>query len=184
MPAKDRADLRTGEWKRKREYILTRDAFTCAYCGGEADTVDHILPHSLGGTSDPGNLISCCRRCNSSKSDRINTRLNCAALLGCSIYADEDECRQNETLDDAIEQGLEAGSGPDEAGAEDCSLAYYGFVLKKALVKKCRSLNVEERHFAASMKAFGITYQDEKVAFKASLTHGFGAPETSSPRSS
>ena len=74
----DRKDLRTGEWKRTRAYILERDAYTCAYCAGEADTVDHILPNALGGTSDPGNLIACCRRCNSSKADRINKRLNWA----------------------------------------------------------------------------------------------------------
>ena len=76
MPANDRADLRTAEWKRTRAFILERDAHTCAYCGGDADTVDHITPHSLGGGNEPGNLIASCRRCNSAKADRINTRLN------------------------------------------------------------------------------------------------------------
>lgn len=72
----NRPDLRTTEWRKLRLTILERDAHTCAYCGGEADTVDHITPHSLGGGDEPGNLISCCRRCNSSKSDRINIRTN------------------------------------------------------------------------------------------------------------
>ena len=76
MPAKDRADLRTQEWKRTRAFILERDAYTCAYCGGEADTVDHIVPKSLGGGNEAGNLLACCRRCNSAKADRINKRLN------------------------------------------------------------------------------------------------------------
>jgi 5-methylcytosine-specific restriction endonuclease McrA len=76
MPAKDRADLRTQEWKRTRAFILDRDAHTCAYCGGEADTVDHIVPKSLGGGNEPGNLLACCRRCNSAKADRINKRVN------------------------------------------------------------------------------------------------------------
>ena len=76
MSAKNRADLRTAEWKRIRAFILLRDDKTCAYCGGDADTVDHITPHSLGGGNEPGNLIACCRRCNSAKADRINTRLN------------------------------------------------------------------------------------------------------------
>ena len=112
----------------------------------------------------------------------IDTRLNFAVLIGCAIYASRKECELSETLDDAIKEGWKAGCEP--ITPENCSLAYYGFVLKKALVKKCRSLDIEERHFAASMKAFCMTYQDEKVAFKASLMHGFGAPEIPSPRGS
>lgn len=114
----------------------------------------------------------------------INTRLNFAALIGCSIYADEEECRQNETLDEAIEQGLEAGSGPDEAGAEDCSLAYYGFYLKSELYERCETLGIELSCYPASMRDFCDTLSQEKAAFEANLTRGFGAPETSSPRSS
>ncbi len=72
----DRKDLRTEQWKRLRQYILDRDAHTCAYCGGEGDTVDHIVPKALGGTEEPGNLITACRRCNSSKADKVNKRLN------------------------------------------------------------------------------------------------------------
>jgi 5-methylcytosine-specific restriction endonuclease McrA len=72
VPAKDRADLRTGEWKRKREYVLQRDGRVCAMnCGREADTVDHIEPVSKGGTSDLGNLVAMCRTCNSRKGDRL-----------------------------------------------------------------------------------------------------------------
>lgn len=111
-----------------------------------------------------------------------DTRLNFAVLIGCAIYASPKECELSETLDDAIKEGWKAGIVP--ITTENCSLAYYGFVLKKELVKKCRSLNIEERHFSASMKAFCITYSDEKVVFKASLTHGFGAPEILSPRGS
>ena len=114
----------------------------------------------------------------------INTRLNFAALIGCSIYADEDECKQNETLTDAIEQGLEAGSGPDEAEAEDCSLAYYGFYLKSKLCERCSTLGIDPIYYPVSMRDFCDTLLQEKAAFEADLTHGFGAPETSSPRSS
>lgn len=47
---------------------------------------------------------------------------------------------QNETLNDAIEQGFEAGSGPEEADGEDCSLEYYGFYLKSKLLERCEEL--------------------------------------------
>lgn len=39
----------------------------CWYCGGEADTWDHIVPRSLDGTDDVENLAPCCRSCNSRK---------------------------------------------------------------------------------------------------------------------
>lgn len=48
MPALNRPDLKTSDWKQLRLAILERDAHTCAYCGAEADTVDHIIPASMG----------------------------------------------------------------------------------------------------------------------------------------
>lgn len=55
--------------------ILTRDRFTCGYCGrGAPDVllqVDHIVPVSKGGTDDEINLLTACRECNGGKSDTI-----------------------------------------------------------------------------------------------------------------
>ena len=76
MPAKDRGDLRTKEWAKIRAFILERDAGICHGCGGEADTVDHIVPHSKGGGNNPGNLRAMCRSCNSAKGDAIEGRIN------------------------------------------------------------------------------------------------------------
>ena len=39
----------------------------CAYCGEMATGFDHIVPVSRGGTTMPGNIVPCCKRCNSSK---------------------------------------------------------------------------------------------------------------------
>jgi 5-methylcytosine-specific restriction endonuclease McrA len=75
MPAKDRGDLRTNEWKKLTAFILERDAETCP-CGARADTVDHIIPHSKGGGNNPGNLRAMCRSCNSAKGDRIEHRID------------------------------------------------------------------------------------------------------------
>jgi 5-methylcytosine-specific restriction endonuclease McrA len=76
MPSKDRPDLRTQEWKRTRAFILERDSGICYSCGGDADTVDHVIPHSKGGGNEPGNLIAMCRRCNGLKGDSIAPRIN------------------------------------------------------------------------------------------------------------
>ena len=57
--------------KRLRFEILRRDDFTCRYCGRKPPEtelrIDHVLPKALGGTDDPGNLVSSCHDCNSGK---------------------------------------------------------------------------------------------------------------------
>lgn len=58
---------------RPRFFLFERDEFRCVYCGlssveeGLILTIDHIVPRSGGGTDDAGNLVTCCRECNSSK---------------------------------------------------------------------------------------------------------------------
>lgn len=42
----------------------------CAYCGGIADTVDHIVPVASGGQHEISNYTAACRSCNSAKKDR------------------------------------------------------------------------------------------------------------------
>ena len=48
--------------------LVARDP--CSYCGGTSETVDHIEPISLGGTSGWTNLTGACRRCNTTKHSR------------------------------------------------------------------------------------------------------------------
>lgn len=51
--------------------VLTRDNYTCRYCGAKAPDaklhVDHITPKSAGGTNDLWNLITACQPCNQGK---------------------------------------------------------------------------------------------------------------------
>lgn len=55
-------------WRRVREGVLERDGWTCRYCGGAANTVDHVTPLAHGGARlDPGNLVAACLSCNSSR---------------------------------------------------------------------------------------------------------------------
>ena len=59
--------------KRKRFAVLSRDSFTCQYCGASAPNVmlhvDHVVPVSKGGRDDIGNLVTACFSCNVGKSD-------------------------------------------------------------------------------------------------------------------
>lgn len=42
----------------------------CGYCAGPADTVDHILPRSRGGTRTWENSVAACFKCNNRKANR------------------------------------------------------------------------------------------------------------------
>lgn len=54
-----------------RRAVLARDSNRCAYCGGLADTIDHVIPRSRGGLHEWGNVVACCRRHNFEKGDRL-----------------------------------------------------------------------------------------------------------------
>lgn len=69
----DRADRLT---------IYERDGWSCYLCGDllslDTDpnapkglTLDHVFPRSLGGTHAPDNLKTCCRECNTRKSNKV-----------------------------------------------------------------------------------------------------------------
>ena len=52
------------------EYILNRDSYACAYCGGLAEHIDHVIPQCQGGSDEIGNLVAACAKCNMSKGGR------------------------------------------------------------------------------------------------------------------
>lgn len=59
----------------KRLAIYLRDGCACAWCGqaienGAQLTLDHLTPHSKGGSNHESNLITACHRCNSSRGNR------------------------------------------------------------------------------------------------------------------
>ena len=54
-----------------RAGVLRRDGRRCAYCAKRADTIDHVVPRSRGGTHTWDNCVAACRSCNSRKADRL-----------------------------------------------------------------------------------------------------------------
>jgi 5-methylcytosine-specific restriction endonuclease McrA len=58
-----------------RRAVLDRDGHACAYCGGRADTIDHVRPRSRGGTHVWTNVVAACARCNHRKGDRLLSEL-------------------------------------------------------------------------------------------------------------
>jgi 5-methylcytosine-specific restriction endonuclease McrA len=59
-------------WRAFRLTILARDNYTCAYCQGDATTVDHVLSikHAPDQAFNPENCVSACQPCNSAKGSR------------------------------------------------------------------------------------------------------------------
>lgn len=51
--------------------VVARDNKECCYCGGFADTIDHVIPTSRGGGHKWTNVVAACSRCNSTKSDKL-----------------------------------------------------------------------------------------------------------------
>lgn len=52
--------------------VYKRDGFRCVGCGTESRlSLDHIIPHSLGGSDEEANLQTLCKSCNSRKGARV-----------------------------------------------------------------------------------------------------------------
>lgn len=61
--------------RERRLALYLRDGLACAYCGsglehGAMLTLDHLIPHSQGGSNQSRNLVTACRTCNSARGER------------------------------------------------------------------------------------------------------------------
>ncbi len=60
----------------KRLAIYLRDGLACVWCDADLEndhtelTLDHLQPHSRGGSNHESNLITVCRRCSRNRQDR------------------------------------------------------------------------------------------------------------------
>lgn len=67
-----------------RRGVLSRDQYTCQYCGQTPPrkdlTVDHVLPRSRGGKTTWENVITACQKCNGRKGSRTPTEANMKLL--------------------------------------------------------------------------------------------------------
>ncbi|MGN6369131.1 MAG: HNH endonuclease [Phycisphaerae bacterium] len=67
-------------WKQLASLVETRANGRCEYCRmhqslqGATFHVEHILPKSRGGPTDPENLCLCCPSCNLHKADRTEAQ--------------------------------------------------------------------------------------------------------------
>lgn len=59
-----------------RAALMHRDRYRCAYCGGRAETIDHVVPRSRGGMHTWENCVASCAKCNHRKADRMLSELD------------------------------------------------------------------------------------------------------------
>lgn len=59
------------EWLTNRQIVLSHNNGLCVYCGAKADSVDHVIPLSKGGTHNIDNLVPCCMSCNRKKKAKL-----------------------------------------------------------------------------------------------------------------
>lgn len=63
-----------------RRGVLSRDQYTCQYCGTTPHrsdlTIDHVMPRSRGGKTTWENVITACQKCNGRKGNRTPAEAN------------------------------------------------------------------------------------------------------------
>lgn len=58
-----------------RAALMQRDRYRCGYCGGKAETIDHVIPRSRGGEHNWENCVASCAPCNHRKADKLLSEL-------------------------------------------------------------------------------------------------------------
>lgn len=87
-----------------RNFIFTRDGWSCRYCGtfcGLSNDleIDHLIPISLGGSDHRLNLVAACFRCNRSKSDSLASK---AAIINVREESKEREKKIKSQIDEEL----------------------------------------------------------------------------------
>lgn len=74
-------------WQEIRKIVLERDAYKCTACGetGSLD-IHHIHPKYFGGSHDPQNLVSLCRKCHTDQHIDLQIKLGRSAMIKISSF--------------------------------------------------------------------------------------------------
>ena len=70
----------TPRWREIRQLVLKRDGFRCRDCNRMCESPDadvhHLIPRSIGGKDEPGNLITLCDGCHAAHHPNLQATLS------------------------------------------------------------------------------------------------------------
>ena len=70
------------QYRRNRLAVLDAAGWRCQRCGKPANTADHIVPLSAGGTHELANLRALCQSCNSVLGAEVTNEIKAARRIG------------------------------------------------------------------------------------------------------
>lgn len=163
--------------------VFKRDSFKCQYCGRSAPEVvleiEHIEPHSKGGSDDILNLLTSCRECNSGKGDR---RLSDTAVVQKQRDQLEELQERREQLEmmlrwrsanaDIEGDAIRAFAAAYEAHTPGWSLNETGMQSVRQLIKK---FGLQRALDALDEAAASVVKINKGAATKESISKLFGA---------
>lgn len=94
---REQTKKRVAAHRERQKQKLLGETGKCVYCGGEGNTVDHVIPRAKGGLDVSDNVVCCCLHCNMQKNDHDVTKfLNDRLALRETV--DIEAISQNEVL--------------------------------------------------------------------------------------
>ena len=112
-------------------------------CAGSAETLDHIMPYSKGGSDTVRNLLPACRHCNSMRADRLVQGRGIDVHVIITIPHAKPRPRKGRVLDFTAMLDLTTSGGQlDEDGYEIAVAAWRGACNKALRIVSSRRLTL------------------------------------------
>jgi hypothetical protein len=108
--------------RKRRSLVLERDGHRCRYCGlglesGLRLEIDHVIPMSLGGSSELENLVTACANCNNKKQGRTPEQ------AGMQLLPEKAQCDSHDPVRDSPKRdrhaSVRARSSPPPSSPQD-----------------------------------------------------------------
>lgn len=154
----------------RRDRVFQLKGDKCYRCGGNATTVDHIIPDSAGGSHSIDNLEPCCVDCNSRRGNkptgdgRYGARLVLVITDNYTSFTDYVSDKVNKNVDIVISQELLSNAIGYNYNASDLVVETYLALIKKArLITTQCNVFIHISSFTLPLQKMFKDYQPIKV---------------------